>query len=206
MRVLITSGYYDLDGLEDFHGGASNGSVPTSLVGKLGTLKFSARVYGDVPRDYPPYGNFTPFYDNSFDLKLDDVTLSRHEFSFGGSNYEPDPGQTYHFAKFSGTDQTASLSAYFGDNGGNTYNYYLSYGNGGRTGVGGIDEGSEDAGFDNYALLRLVVLSGGVSAVVPEPSSWAMLIVGFGLIGSNLRRTSELRGSVIKLPRRRLDR
>jgi hypothetical protein len=51
---------------------------------------------------------------------------------------------------------------------------------------------SRDLFLDNVSVL-------GVAAVVPEPSTWAFLIVGFGLIGGALRRrstTSPVRYSV----------
>lgn len=185
-RVLITGGYYDLDGLHGEYGYPN--ILPTiNVAGELGTLKFSARIFADVPRDYSPYGNFTPFYSNSFRLTLDDVTLSRREFQFSDSNYEPDPGETYHFTSSDGNAKTGFLSTYYGENGGPTFYYYLSYLSNGQSGSGVIQEGNEDDGLTNYVSINYTILSGGVSATVPEPASWAMLIIGFGAVGGSFR-------------------
>ncbi|TFU06114.1 PEP-CTERM sorting domain-containing protein [Polymorphobacter arshaanensis] len=55
--------------------------------------------------------------------------------------------------------------------------------NGGGHDGGGYDGGGDTGGGDN---------GGGVSAV-PEPASWAMMITGFGLIGSAQRRAARRR-------------
>lgn len=39
-------------------------------------------------------------------------------------------------------------------------------------------------GFDSFRQLRL----GGVTAAVPEPGTWAMMLLGFGAIGFSMRR------------------
>ena len=63
----------------------------------------------------------------------------------------------------------------------------------------GLESDTDNSGLGiDGVLLRLVALPGGVtptdpglplpSAAVPEPSTWAMLFVGIGLIGSALRR------------------
>lgn len=39
-------------------------------------------------------------------------------------------------------------------------------------------------GFDSFRQLRL----GGVTPAVPEPGTWAMMLIGFGAIGFSMRR------------------
>ncbi len=62
--------------------------------------------------------------------------------------------------------------------------------------------GNEDYGIGNWSATRwndlpasssagyVVEWSRDAGAMVPEPASWAMLIVGFGLVGSAMRRRS----------------
>ncbi|GGE21097.1 hypothetical protein GCM10011529_29630 [Polymorphobacter glacialis] len=46
-----------------------------------------------------------------------------------------------------------------------------------------------DAGSSgNPTGLRLEFLSSGITDSVPEPATWAMLVIGFGLVGASLRR------------------
>jgi PEP-CTERM motif len=40
--------------------------------------------------------------------------------------------------------------------------------------------GGDGFGFDNLAF----------SSAIPEPATWAMMILGFGLVGGSLRRTN----------------
>lgn len=52
-------------------------------------------------------------------------------------------------------------------------------------------EGEAGPGFVNYIQIYGTALSAGEVAnlgVVPEPSSWAMMIAGFGLVGAAMRR------------------
>ncbi len=48
------------------------------------------------------------------------------------------------------------------------------------------------ASYDNaiFAGLTFSTLPAGVTSDVPEPASWAMLIIGFGLVGGMMRRKS----------------
>lgn len=45
---------------------------------------------------------------------------------------------------------------------------------------------------DGFQDLRQLRLAGAVAAVVPEPSTWALMILGFGAVGASLRRRGML--------------
>ncbi len=50
---------------------------------------------------------------------------------------------------------------------------------------GGTNAGYEGGG-DHFAMDNLTI--NGTSGAVPEPASWALMIVGFGMVGGSLRR------------------
>ncbi|NTZ43843.1 PEP-CTERM sorting domain-containing protein [Altererythrobacter sp. SALINAS58] len=50
------------------------------------------------------------------------------------------------------------------------------------TGTGGIIDGTQGT----YSL-ALPVASGEITAAVPEPTTWAMMLLGFGFIGGAMR-------------------
>lgn len=63
---------------------------------------------------------------------------------------------------------------------GRRYDFFLQAG-GGRQEADGLN-----AGADARALLNWQII--GASGAVPEPASWVMLIIGFGLVGAARRR------------------
>ena len=64
---------------------------------------------------------------------------------------------------------------------------------GGGTGVGevsyGYNSGPIEIFFDTAGLVSYRVLATSFAGAVPEPSTWALLIFGFGAIGGALRKT-----------------
>jgi PEP-CTERM motif len=57
-------------------------------------------------------------------------------------------------------------------------------------------EDLEGGGDFNYGDLGFVFTNVRVAAAVPEPATWAMLILGFGVIGATMRRRSNVRTRV----------
>lgn len=55
------------------------------------------------------------------------------------------------------------------------------------TGIFSLNQGSPDG-----PGVRLTIADVGNGGVIPEPATWAMLIAGFGLVGSALRRRREV--------------
>ncbi len=55
-------------------------------------------------------------------------------------------------------------------------------------GIRSIDVRSATAGSVQYYLQDLTFGDAAVTAAVPEPAQWAMLIIGFGMIGGTMRR------------------
>ena len=49
---------------------------------------------------------------------------------------------------------------------------------------------------DNFGFDDIVYSAGRISGPVPEPASWAMLVVGFGTLGAALRRRRSLAASI----------
>ena len=41
--------------------------------------------------------------------------------------------------------------------------------------------------FNGGRIIELDAIAGTIAAAVPEPASWAMMIVGFGMIGAGMR-------------------
>lgn len=55
------------------------------------------------------------------------------------------------------------------------------------------DRWNDIPGTNNYGY---IVEYGGLGAVVPEPSAWALLILGFGAVGAALRRSRKVRAAL----------
>ena len=48
----------------------------------------------------------------------------------------------------------------------------------------------DNAGFDQLVLDNITI--NAVSSAVPEPTTWAMMIIGFGVVGAMARRRQAL--------------
>jgi hypothetical protein len=52
------------------------------------------------------------------------------------------------------------------------------------TGISFTTNNSSVAGIDSFQQLRL----GGVNSAIPEPTTWAMMLIGFGAVGYSMRK------------------
>jgi hypothetical protein len=68
----------------------------------------------------------------------------------------------------------------------NGNNFFGISGNAGErfTGISFNTNNSGSAGIDAFQQLRL----GGVTSAVPEPTTWAMMLIGFGAVGFAMRK------------------
>jgi hypothetical protein len=158
----------------------------TYLAGATGTITFLTTAYAGVPRDYDPFGVFTPYYTTSFSLKLDDTSLPQSYFGYSGDNYEPNPGEVYHKTGYFGNAQSGSSYGFYSVNNGYSTGYSVTFADHGRTGFGGFNIGNEDFGTAHDVGISFAITS-GLATPVPEPVTWAMLYAGFGLIGVAIR-------------------
>ena len=84
---------------------------------------------------------------------------------------------------FTFSDGTSSSQALAG-NGNNQFG--VTDGSPGISSVSFVSQGA-GLGVDSFRQLRL----GGVVSAVPEPATWAMMLLGFGLVGGAVRRTRQ---------------
>jgi hypothetical protein len=64
--------------------------------------------------------------------------------------------------------------------------------------VKGTQVGNENDERYNLDDLRLALPGGSVTPAVPEPASWALMVIGFGFLGALLRRR-ESKGARLRL-------
>lgn len=156
-------------------------TVPGSLAytfnagGGVGLLDFILEGYLTLDG----VGDFT----DTFNVDLNGTTLLNGSYELGGSG-----ANVTNFIAAGGTFVPMSNGFFLGGsalgslpvallNGLNTLTFSYS----------GVSQGFTDEGF---GLNSLRVTGNVVNAGVPEPSTWAMLILGFGTIGGMMRRRS----------------
>jgi hypothetical protein len=103
-----------------------------------------------------------------------------HAFGFYATGVQRDFGTTFQVNYNNGTSQTFDLAA--NTNGGASYFGFTD-----TQGFNSITisrPGNDAWGIDNVTY--------GVGSAVPEPATWAMMIMGFGLAGSAVRRRRAL--------------
>jgi hypothetical protein len=86
-------------------------------------------------------------------------------------------------AIFTFSDGSTSIQALAG-NGNNQFG--VTDGSPGISSVSFLSQGA-GLGVDSFRQLRL----GGVVSVVPEPATWVMMLLGFGLVGGVIRRSRQ---------------
>lgn len=185
-QIVVTSGSYNTD--PDPYGPAN---PRVDLTGLVGTVSFYAKQSTGVPRNGPPFGFYPLFEQVSASGRLTGVSgVPNGEISFfaGGTNSDLDDGNFFQGASFTGDAEAGTAFGFSAFNGGDTNSVRLTYSDGGSTGSGVFLLGNDDLGQDFFLNLEFDILSGQTFAVVPEPSSWAMMIVGVGAVGGTLRR------------------
>lgn len=70
----------------------------------------------------------------------------------------------------------------------NNISYVIEQGTGRFIGASGTINGTGTLDVRLAQPLATLTLNGAINSAVPEPATWAMLIVGFGLVGGMMRR------------------
>lgn len=182
--IRVTSGTF-----KDYQGLGAPKPPTISVDGYRGRLTYSVRTYADVYRTYDPFTEFDPYVVVSASISLFDPLSGKSFYSFGiyQTNSEPDPGQAYESATFKGDGEAGRFGSYFNENSGSLWVLDLAYSQAGAAGTGSfIDE--YEVPVERQVRFGFNILSGTAHAVVPEPSAWALLIIGFGAIGGAMRR------------------
>ena len=181
--LTVTNGTVDLVRSGDFGiicaGGSGScvdldGSTGDSGLTSSGSYAFAS---GDrVALSFDFSGNQRGGGQDSFSLRFTFSGNTSGTYGYTSANL----GST-DFGPFSGTELSITIS---GINSGfpmGAFTYYFDAGNGGNVSFSFQDNGNDNVGIiiDNVSL---------AVGAVPEPASWAMMIAGFGLLGSAVRR------------------
>ena len=73
---------------------------------------------------------------------------------------------------------------------------YTNYGVTSASGIGGFalsGNAEGNVGIDN------IVVQSGLQSAVPEPGTWAMMLLGFGAVGFAMRRSARRRGHLLQI-------
>ena len=115
--------------------------------------------------------------DSLFGVLVFDAPTTLHNVTFMGQSLGDFAGSSYTFNLGAIASNYPQTNAMFSATAGNGGSFRLQFGtNGVGDNVGPI--------LDNVSV--------GISSAVPEPATWAMMIAGFGLVGSAMRRRQTL--------------
>jgi PEP-CTERM motif len=161
----------------------------TEISAVVGQTRFLSTGFTDNNLLFGPFGNdrstnYCAGCNGSFTLFFDATTFGTAN-GVGGVGLDVTTNQNYDaFVTFGdNSTQTFALSRIANSFFGLTSDRFIksiAFGPGGN----GISTGGATA-IDNLTI--------GVSGAVPEPATWAMMIVGFGLIGAAARRRQSVR-------------
>ncbi len=158
-----------------------DGSPGPGLLTSLQSFAFSA---GDIVRFTATLGG------NQRSGGADGFFLG---FNFGGNTSLVDYG--YNFANLGGNDQivfagvTPGISTSYSILGNESFGSYSLFFTAGNAGTLKFFVGTNSA--DNVGpLLDKIALS--IDSRVPEPAAWAMMLAGFGLVGTAMRRRQKM--------------
>ncbi len=152
--------------------------------GRLTSLQSFAFSAGDIVRFTATLGG------NQRDSASDGFFLG---FNFSGNTSLVDYG--YNFANLGGNDQivfagvTPGISTSYSILGNESFGSYSLFFTAGNAGTLKFFVGTNSA--DNVGpLLDKIALS--IDSRVPEPAAWAMMLAGFGLVGTAMRRREKM--------------
>jgi hypothetical protein len=159
-----------------------DGSTGPGRITSLQSFAFSA---GDIVRYTITLGG------NQRNVDSDGFFLG---FSFDDSTSLVDYG--YNFANLGGNDQivysgtTRGISTSFAIAGNQSFGSYSLFFKAGDAGTLNFFTGTGSA--DNVGPLLDKVTLSITNAAVPEPAAWAMMLAGFGLVGTAMRRRQKM--------------
>jgi len=159
-----------------------DGSTGPGRITSLQSYAFSA---GDVVRYTLTLGG------NQRNVDSDGFFLG---FNFGGDTSLVDFG--YNFANLGGNDQivfsgtTLGISTGYNIAGSENFGSYSLFLKAGNAGTLNFFTGTGSA--DNVGPLLDKVTLSIASGAVPEPAAWAMMLAGFGLVGTAMRRRQKM--------------
>jgi hypothetical protein len=185
LKGVVTSGSYTLNDPSGYC--QCNGTV--DLSGQPLSLNFTVKLFDSHVNAYgDPMSNYTEV----------SYSGSTGGYSFSGSSSNesllyPYPFNLYETASFSGNAAAgtiASQSNSFYSDWGNAFGLTFSGGglrSGAVTGSGNANWYDIYSWPERYFSANFNIVGGNVQAV-PEPSTWALTILGFGMIGLAMRR------------------
>ncbi|MBX3485685.1 PEPxxWA-CTERM sorting domain-containing protein [Phenylobacterium sp.] len=115
---------------------------------------------------------------DTFTLSLNSVALLSGSWGLGGGG-----GDALYFSPAGSTVNVVN-----GVGGTVTITAPLTFVNGSNTLRFAYSGGSQGLGDEGWGLNSVVVTGSAVQASVPEPATWAMMLIGFGALGVSARR------------------
>ncbi len=187
-QIRVASGYFDPADLSD----GAGGTTPTpqvNLAGYEGRLRFSTKVTADAT-GYAP--SVIPIlYQNRalIDIFNGDGTVL-YSAELASTNYEPDPDAEYFRATFNGDRRDGQYYTLYSMNGFTQQIVSFNYANGGTSGSGSLLDSFEGGEFPDRQNVSFSfnLIGGSTAGSVPEPATWALMILGFGAVGGAMRR------------------
>ena len=180
--------------------------ITPSIIFAAGSIASAANAATTIDTDYAPstdgtpiilaggFGSFgTPQFTFDDTSSINGETGERAEFKseINATDFDPSAGVFYQFSsttlpdaddgRFSDGEKVA------GGNGSGNGNYALRF-TGGNTLYTGYATVISDGDGNVGGLIDSITFEAAAVPAVPEPSTWAMMILGLGLVGSEMRR------------------
>ena len=181
--------------------GADTAVHPATVIGYNNTLPYPGGAFGElIPPDDTnsgspdPVGQYAAYFvaDNSIETLSQTVSLGVGTYSIGFSVYVPRNGfNNSGNATFTGTIAGMTLANFTVDQSA-VQDWMHFFGTVDITTAGDYlaaftyNSGAAPAG--DFVIDRVYIVAGDVSGGVPEPGTWALMILGFGGAGAMLRR------------------
>jgi hypothetical protein len=147
----------------------------------------AGRIDSTYANDYNSFGSY---YDNAQgSIGTISVSFASPTSAFAFNWGAADIAWTATVLSGAGTLATFNLTPTFASN---AKEYFGFSG----TGITGFQLVTSDPGFEDWVFVDNITVAGAVGGGVPEPATWALMILGFGAVGGAMRRRQSVAAKV----------